>query len=334
MSTDVQSPVTNRNRSLDRPSVPAVDPDSTTPNTIEELAPLLRANSQQLWGRGLNWPVVVWIGLVHVFAVIAPFYYSWQALVVCLILIPMTGMFGVCMGYHRLLTHGSFKTFPIIRWILAFLGGLSGEGSALTWVAHHRQHHVYSDKEGDPHSPRDGKWWSHMFWFMPNFGRKWDHLVIEKYAPDLRKDKVMMIIHHLFLPSHIILGLALYCVGYFSPSILGGGWEGGLSMLLWGTGFRMVYVLHITWFVNSATHLWGSRRYETTDDSRNNWWVGFLAFGEGWHNNHHAYQHVASQAHRWWEFDPTYYAIWVMERFGLVWDVVRLRDIPHGTKPA
>jgi stearoyl-CoA desaturase (delta-9 desaturase) len=113
-----------------------------------------------------------------------------------------------------------------------------------------------------------------------------------------------------------------------------GGFRSGMSLVFWGLGVRMVYVLHVTWFVNSATHLWGSRRYNTSDDSRNLWWVGLLAFGEGWHNNHHAYQRVAAQGHRWWEFDPTYYMIWVMEKVGLAWDVVRLRDIPQGTPPA
>ena len=104
--------------------------------------------------------------------------------------------------------------------------------------------------------------------------------------------------------------------------------------MFWGLGVRMVYVLHVTWLVNSATHIWGYRSYETTDDSKNLWWVGILAFGEGWHNNHHAYQRVASQGHRWWEVDVTYYSIWLMEKVGLAWDVVRLRDIPKGTKPA
>ena len=111
-------------------------------------------------------------------------------------------------------------------------------------------------------------------------------------------------------------------MGYFGPESwgLGSNWA-GWSMILWGLGVRMVYVLHVTWFVNSATHLWGYRNYETTDNSRNLWWVGLLAFGEGWHNNHHAYQRVARQGHRWWEIDVTYWAIWLMEKVGLAWDV-------------
>ena len=311
-----------------------VERKNSTADQLRGMADQLRANSKELWQRGLNWPIVIWIGLVHLFALFAPFYFSWQGLVVCVVLILMTGMLGVCMGYHRLLTHNSFKTYRVVRWTLAFLGGLSGEGSALTWVAHHRKHHAFSDKDGDPHSPRDGKWWSHMLWFMPNFGQKFNNKLLEKYAPDICRDKMMIVIHHLFLPSHIALGVALYLFGYFGTAIGLGGWQNGLSILAWGMGIRMVYVLHITWFVNSATHLWGYRRYETSDDSRNNWWVGLLAFGEGWHNNHHAYQRVARQGHRWWEIDLTYYVIWTMEKVGLAWDVVRLKDIPRGTPPA
>lgn len=295
------------------------------------------ANSPELWHKGLDWPVVFWIGIVHVIAAFAflPMFFSWQALITCGLLIILTGSFGVCMGYHRLLTHGSFKTYRPVRWLLAFLGGLSGEGSALTWVANHRKHHAFSDHEGDPHSPRDGKWWSHMLWFMPNFGQRWHRELIEKYAPDMHKDKVIRALHYLFLPSHIALGAALFAVGYFGTGIGMGGWRAGLSMVVWGLGVRMVYVLHVTWFVNSATHLWGYRNYETSDDSRNNWWVGLLAFGEGWHNNHHAYQRVASQGHRWWEIDVTYWCILLMEKVGLAWDVIRLKDMHRqGIRPA
>ena len=277
---------------------------------------------------GLNWPVVIWIVVVHILALIAPFFFTVPALVTCIILAFVTGSMGVCMGYHRLLTHQSFKTYRPVRWLLAFLGGLSGEGSALTWVAQHRKHHAYSDHDGDPHSPKDGKTWSHMLWFMPDFGRKWNYELLKRYAPDIVKDKIMVVIHHFFLPSHFILAGILFVCGYFGPESwgLGTAWA-GWSMVFWGLGVRMVYVLHVTWFVNSATHLWGYRNYETDDNSRNLWWVGLLAFGEGWHNNHHAYQRVASQGHRWWEVDMTYWVILLMEKTGLAWDVVRLKDV-------
>ena len=296
------------------------------------------ANAAYLRGKqafeelGMNWPIVIWIALVHMLAVAAPFFFSWPALITCIILAFVTGSLGVCMGYHRLLTHQSFKTYRPIRWLLAFLGGLSGEGSALTWVAQHRKHHAFSDQDGDPHSPRDGKWWCHLLWFMPDFGRKWHRELLHRYAPDMVKDKMMVVIHHMFLPSHFILAVMLFLMGYFGPTSwgLGSAW-GGWSMVFWGLGVRMVYVLHITWFVNSATHLWGYRNYETSDDSRNLWWVGLLAWGEGWHNNHHAYQRVASQGHRWWEIDFTYWCILLMEKLGLAWDVIRLKDV---RKPA
>ena len=292
-------------------------------------------NSTQLWQKGLDWPTVVWIAAAHVIALAAPFYFSWQAFTICVALCLATGSLGVCMGYHRLLTHGSFKTYRPVRWFLAMLGGLSGEGSALTWVANHRKHHAFSDKEGDPHSPRHGKWWSHMLWFMPNRGQKWQGELLEKYAPDMLKDRMMVVLHKLFLPSHFVLGIGLFLLGYFGQWMgMTGGWWSGMSMVAWGVGVRMMYVLHVTWFVNSATHIWGYRNYETTDDSKNLWWVGLFAFGEGWHNNHHAYQRVASQGHRWWEIDTTYWVILAMEKVGLAWDVVRIKDIPKGAKPA
>ncbi len=331
---------------------PVVDPPvavaTAAPNSTDRLSkrakpklasvmddPDQAANSLALWRRGMDWPVVIWIGIAHLIALAAPFFFSWQALVTCVVLCLATGSLGVCMGYHRLLTHGSFKTYRPIRWLLALLGGLSGEGSALTWVANHRKHHAFSDKEGDPHSPRDGKWWSHMTWFMPNRGQKWHRELLERYAPDMMKDRMMVVLHKMFLPSHLILGVGLFFLGFFGQWMgLAGGWWSALSMVAWGVGVRMMYVLHVTWFVNSATHIWGYRNYETTDDSKNLWWVGLLAFGEGWHNNHHAFQRVASQGHKWWEIDVTYWVILAMEKVGLAWDVVRLKDIPAGAKPA
>ena len=299
---------------------PAGNPDKNH----EDIVP--PANSRATWAKGLDWPVVIWLSVVHLGALAAPFYFTWQGAVIAVILSWMTGSLGVCMGYHRLLTHGSFQTYRPVRWFLAMIGGLSGEGSALTWVANHRKHHVFSDKAGDPHSPRDGGWWSHMFWFMPNFGQKWHRELTQKYAPDILRDRMMRFLHHMFLPSHIILGAVLLTVGY-----LIWGWYVGVSMVMWGLFVRMVYVLHITWCVNSASHIWGYRNYETNDDSRNNWWVGLLAFGEGWHNNHHAFQRLARQGHKWWEIDITYWVILLMEKVGLAWNVVK--DIPREAKP-
>ena len=284
-----------------------------------------RISKVNRWRSGIDWPVMIWIATVHLGALAAPFCFSWPGLVTCLFLAWFSGSIGVCMGYHRYLTHGSFATYKPIRWFLALVGGLSGEGPAITWVANHRQHHLYSDQDGDPHSPHDGKWWSHMFWFAPEFGKRHYRENAERYAPDLMKDPVMRFLVGFFLPSHILMAGVLFAIGYF-------GWDAytGWSMVVWGMFVRLLYVLHVTWFVNSASHIWGYRNYETTDDSRNLWWVGLLAFGEGWHNNHHAYQRMARQGHRWWEIDITYWEICLMEKLGLAWNVVH--DVPrhHG----
>ena len=137
----------------------------------------------------------------------------------------------------------------------------------------------------------------------------------------------MRFLHLMFLPAHLILSGILFLAGYL-------GWDAytGWSFVFWGMFVRLIYVLHVTWMVNSASHIWGYRNYETTDDSRNLWWVGLLAFGEGWHNNHHAFQRMARQGHKWWEVDVTYWAICLLEKMGLVWNVVH--EIPKGAKPA
>jgi stearoyl-CoA desaturase (delta-9 desaturase) len=276
---------------------------------------------------GIDWPVVAWIVIVHAGALAAPFFFTWKALGVAAFLAWLTGSVGVCMGYHRQLTHGSFCTYRPIRWFFALMGGLSGEGSALMWVANHRKHHMFSDQDGDPHSPRDGKWWSHILWFMPALEEGGFDAMSARYAPDLAKDPGMRFLHYFFLPSHILLTLGLFLFGYL-------GWDfyTGCSFVAWGMFVRLIYVLHVTWLVNSASHIWGYRNYETSDDSRNLWWVGLLAFGEGWHNNHHAYQRMARQGHKWWEVDVTYWAICVLEKLGLAWNVVH--EVPKGAKPA
>ena len=271
---------------------------------------------------GPNYPVIFWLVLLHVGALAAPFFFSWEALIVCLALYWLAGSIGVCMGYHRLLTHGSFKVHKPTRWLLAFIGGLSGEGCALDWVANHRKHHAHSDHEGDPHSPHDGGLWAHMWWLGWTIRGKEYEAHVNRWAPDLAKDRVMRWVGYMFLPSHIISGLVLLAVGQ---------WMGGpymaASMLTWGLFVRLVIVLHVTWFVNSWSHMWGYRTYETTDDSRNNWLVALLAFGEGWHNNHHAYPRMAAQGHKWWELDMTYWAIRLMKWTGLAWDVVDYKKI-------
>ncbi len=271
---------------------------------------------------GPDYPVIFWLVLLHVGALAAPFFFSWQALAVGAFLYWLNGSIGVCLGYHRLLTHGAFKVHKPTRWLIAFLGGLSGEGCAIDWVANHRKHHAHSDHTGDPHSPRDGSLWAHMWWLGWSVKGDEYEAHIKRWAPDLAKDPMMRWIGYMFLPSHIASGALLLGVGY---------WMGGAymatSMLVWGLFVRLCVVLHVTWFVNSWAHMWGYRTYETTDDSRNNWLVALLAFGEGWHNNHHAYPRMACQGHKWWEIDMTYQVIRLMKWTGLAWDVVDYKRI-------
>jgi fatty-acid desaturase len=292
----------------------AADASWTEPG--EDLGVEPRQEGRRGWA-DLDWPAVLWIGGIHLAALAAPFTFTWSGLAICLALYWVTGGLGVCLGYHRLLTHGSFTTTPWVRWFYAFLGGISGEGSALVWVANHRKHHVYSDQDGDPHSPRDGGLWSHMLWLFPSHSTAEVEAHVRRWAPDLQKDKGIAFLHKTFLLWHFIIGGALLASGWLLHDR-----ATGVSWLVWGLAVRMVIVFHVTWFVNSATHMWGYRNYETTDDSRNLWWVGLLAFGEGWHNNHHAFQRMARHGHRWWEVDVTYWAILVMERLGLAWNVV------------
>jgi stearoyl-CoA desaturase (delta-9 desaturase) len=185
------------------------------------------------------------------------------------------------------------------------------------WVSAHRKHHRYSDQDNDPHSPRDGAWWSHVLWMLPREGSQhWAHLY-GTYAPDLMRDPSLRLLDRTFLWWHLALGTALFLIGWQIWDV-----ETGISLVLWGMALRLVYMLHVTWAVNSASHMWGYRNYATRDNSRNLWWVGLLAFGEGWHNNHHAFPRSAQHGHRWWEVDTTYWIIVLMERTGLAWNVV------------
>ncbi|MBX7165710.1 MAG: fatty acid desaturase [Pirellulales bacterium] len=282
-------------------------------------------NASLRWRNGMDWPVILWIGFLHVGALAAPFFFTWKALAVVVLLWFVTGCIGITLGYHRLLSHGSFQTYRWMRRLIATIGCLAGEGSPTTWVATHRKHHAFSDEPDDPHSPRDGGWWSHMFWLFPQLNQADREALYSRWAPDLWKDPVIRSLDKMFLPINWGLGLLLFAVGYYF-------WDTytAWSFVVYGVFVRMVYVLHATWLINSATHLWGYRNYVTTDDSRNLWWVSLLTFGEGWHNNHHAHQRMARHGHRWWEVDITYGVIRLLEKTGLAWNVVH--DLPRRQK--
>jgi fatty-acid desaturase len=265
------------------------------------------APSNLTW-KQVDWIVVLWIGAMHVGALAAPFFFTWPALAVCIGLHWMTGSLGICMSYHRFLSHKSMKLRAPARFFGLLCGALSGEGSPLTWAATHRLHHMRSDQEGDPHSPLDGPWWSHMNWLWVYRTPEQRDRLFKRFAPDLMHDRMMLFFEKTYGLWLIASGIGLYA------------W-GGLPFLVWGLCVRMVFMYHSTWFVNSATHLWGYRNYETKDESRNLWWVAVLAYGEGWHNNHHAHPHTARAGHRWWELDPTFWAIRTLQLVGLAYNV-------------
>ncbi|QDV24332.1 acyl-CoA desaturase [Aureliella helgolandensis] len=269
----------------------------------------------------INWAAAGWLVAIHLFALAAPWTFSWSGLAVLVVLHWVCGGIGICLGYHRLLTHGGFMTHRWVRRAIATIGCLAGEGPPMVWVANHRLHHARSDQEGDPHSPRDGSWWSHAFWLAYKVGGKNPNDYLKKWVPDLYRDRYMRMLDYAFVPLNVGLSLIIYAAGYAV-----GGSTLALSWLIWGAALRMVLVLHSTWLVNSASHLWGYRNYETRDDSRNNWWVALFTYGEGWHNNHHAHPRMAKHGHKWWEFDMTFLTIRLMKVMGIAWDLVDYRS--------
>jgi stearoyl-CoA desaturase (delta-9 desaturase) len=217
---------------------------------------------------------------------------------------------GICLAYHRLLTHRSFATRP--KWLeyaLTALGCCASEGGPVGWVADHRKHHAHADDEHDVHSPSRGFRWAHMLWWMtPDVAIRHTTDYLRRWAPDLYRDPV----HRFFDRFHFAFALLMFA-GLYAL--------GGLPWLIWGGFVRSVAVLHSTWLVNSANHLWGYRTYETPDTSTNLWWVALLTFGEGWHNNHHAFPTSARHGLRWWELDMTYVAIRVLSVLGIAHSV-------------
>ncbi|MFM8479519.1 MAG: acyl-CoA desaturase [Planctomycetaceae bacterium] len=273
----------------------------------------------QLRTSNIDWVVTLFLIGVHVGALAAflPSLFSWSGLAICLTLHWLTCSIGICLGYHRYLSHKSLKLRSPAEFFVLACGCLSGEGSPLTWAATHRLHHQKSDQEGDPHSPvKDPAWWSHMLWLFPKRTTEATRLLMRRYCPELINKPLVNFFERTFPLWLWGSGLTLLGAGW-----LVGGWQLGASWLVWGMCVRMVAAYHSTWFVNSATHLLGYRNYDTRDASRNLWWVAILAYGEGWHNNHHAHPSVAPAGHKWWEVDITWWSIRLLKALGLAWDV-------------
>jgi fatty-acid desaturase len=272
-----------------------------------------------LYGRknstGINKITVVAMTAFHIGAAAALFYIDTGALIAAAFLYWVAGMLGIGMGYHRLLTHRGYKTPKWVEYFLTFCGTLALEGGPIFWVATHRIHHQYSDKEGDPHSPREGTYWAHMGWIFTGAAMHHDTQVLRRYVPDLSKDRVHVWLTTWHWVPQVVVGLMLLAYG-------------GIPYVLWGTFFRVTAGLHATWLVNSATHKWGQRRFKTRDDSTNNWLVAMITWGEGWHNNHHAHPVSARHGLAWYEIDLNYYGIKTLELLGLATDI-RVAKLPQ-----
>jgi stearoyl-CoA desaturase (delta-9 desaturase) len=251
---------------------------------------------------------------------------GWSDIIVFAIMYVATGL-GITVGFHRLFTHRSFKTGKAVKATLAILGSAAIEGPVISWVADHRKHHNYSDQPGDPHSPHvdhgsgvkgtlKGLLHAHVGWLFIHTERG----LKTRYAPDLLADPVVRRISDTFL-VWVLAGLAApFLLGW----LIGGTVAEGLTGMLWGGGVRMLVLHHSTYSINSLCHFFGKQRFETGDESRNLSWLSVFTFGEAWHNNHHAFPTSARHGLKPWQFDPSAWVIWMLEKTGLAWDVVRI----------
>jgi fatty-acid desaturase len=285
------------------------------------------------------WPYVFAIGGFHLLALLAfvPWLFSWTGL----ILIPLGNYFfcslGIGAGFHRLLTHRSYRCPKWLEHILAILGVCSLQDSPARWVMVHRMHHQHSDKQPDPHSPLVNWFWGHMGWLLVENRHLNKFSTYERYARDILQDPFYLRLERgrLWVWVYVVHAFLFYLVGLTVGALLSGtlvgGVQFGLSLLLYGVVFRTIYTWHVTWGVNSLAHMWGYRNYETNENSRNNWFFALATNGDGWHNNHHADPRSAAHGmHRWWELDVTYLTILAWQKLGLVTEVIpRRRPLTH-----
>jgi sn-2 palmitoyl-lipid 9-desaturase len=258
----------------------------------------------------LSWTNVLFFGTFHALALLAPWCFSWSALGVAIGLHWLFGSIGICLGYHRLLTHRSFQLPKGLAYFVTLLGALALQGGPIFWVAGHRLHHLHTeDVDQDPYSAKRGFWWSHMLWLFYPQANFFDYGYYKQFAPDLVRERFYRWLNRYFLLLQIPMGLVLYLMG---------GW----SFVIYGVFLRAVLLWHSTWLINSASHKWGYRSFENDDNSRNLWWAALLTYGEGWHNNHHAYPNVAKAGLKWWEVDPTWWVIQGLAKVGLAQRVV------------
>jgi stearoyl-CoA desaturase (delta-9 desaturase) len=245
--------------------------------------------------------ILLHVGAVAAAVAVAP---TWTAIGLCFALYVIR-MFGITGVYHRYFAHRAYRTSRWFQFVLAWIGCSAMQKGPLWWASHHRHHHKYSDQEDDPHSPIIKTfWWAHVGWVISG---RFRHAPLDSIRDYTKYPELRWLDRFNWVPGFALAGLC-YLVA-------------GLPGLVWGFLVSTVLLYHGTFLVNSACHVWGTRRYATTDQSKNNWWAAILTLGEGWHNNHHHYQSCARQGFKWWEIDVSYYTIRTLAAVGLVWDV-------------
>ncbi|HTW69575.1 MAG TPA: fatty acid desaturase [Acetobacteraceae bacterium] len=280
------------------------------------------------------WSYAITVGLYHLVALLAvlPWLFSWTGVVLAVAGLSVFGSLGINLCYHRLLTHRGLVCPKWLEHSLAILGVCCMQDTPARWVAVHRRHHEHADRQEDPHSPLVNFLWGHVGWMLVQNRDLARLRIYDRYAKDVLADPLYRRLERTLLyPIIIVSSWAVFFLGGFAAGLLSGSGAAeaarfGASLLIWGVFVRTVVVWHITWSVNSASHLWGYRNYETGDRSRNNWVVTILTNGEGWHNNHHADPRSARHGHRWWEIDLIFAFIRVLEALGLARNVCRLNQ--------
>jgi fatty-acid desaturase len=257
-----------------------------------------------------SWPTAVGLGVIYLGALAGfiPALFHWSSVIVMVVLALSTSAIGVSLCFHRTLTHRGLRLARPLEYAFALLGTLALQGGPITWVATHRAHHASTDREGDPHGADRGFFWSHVQWLLSRNDNIPQDDERRRLAADLVADPFYRFLDRNGIQLQIVLGLVLFAFG---------GW----SWLVWGVFVRLAVMYQTTWLVNSASHMTGYRSYRTDDLSRNNWWVALISWGEGWHNNHHAFQFSARHGLRWFEVDVIWWAIRVLMFLGLAVDV-------------
>ena len=272
---------------------------------------------------GVDWVRCIPFLFMHG-ACLAVFWAGWSNVAVwTAVALYAVRMFAITGFYHRYFSHRTFRTSRVAQFLFAVLGASSVQRGPLWWAGHHRHHHLHSDQPEDLHSPRlYGFWWSHMGWITSrkNFATRFDRV------PDLAKYPELVFLNRFDIVIPVLLAVSLFLsgwgLGHFYPQL----GTSGFQMLVWGFFISTVVLFHATCTINSLSHVVGRQRFQTNDDSRNNFFLALLAFGEGWHNNHHHYHAATRQGIYWWELDLTYYVLKTLSWLGIVWDLSPVPD--------